>query len=46
MKQSLIVAGLCAGLIVPFLAVAQDSSKIIAMPRALHTARNCRSQAA
>jgi ketosteroid isomerase-like protein len=27
----LIVAGLCAGLIVPFLAVAQDSSKIIAM---------------
>jgi ketosteroid isomerase-like protein len=27
----LIVAGLCAGLIVPLLAVAQDSSKIIAM---------------
>jgi ketosteroid isomerase-like protein len=27
----LIVAGLCAGLIVPLLAIAQDSSKIIAM---------------
>jgi ketosteroid isomerase-like protein len=27
----LVVAGLCAGLIVPLLAVAQDSSKIIAM---------------
>jgi ketosteroid isomerase-like protein len=27
----LIVAGLCAGLVVPLLAVAQDSSKIIAM---------------
>jgi len=31
MKRIRIVAGLCAGLIVPFLAVAQDSSKIIAM---------------
>jgi ketosteroid isomerase-like protein len=31
MKRILIIAGLCAGLTVPFLAVAQDSSKIIAM---------------
>jgi hypothetical protein len=33
MKRSLLVAGMCAGLwmIVPFLAAAQDSSKIVAM---------------